>query len=59
MMCQTEGETCQTDEEMPSASKVTPSDSGNGATTRQHVIREIVQTLSARFDSVPRIFLWI
>jgi hypothetical protein len=44
---------------MPTASRDTPSDSENGGITRQSVYQDIVQILSAQFDSVPKIHLWI
>jgi hypothetical protein len=59
-MCQTTaGATTQTEEGTHSAPRGTPSDSENGETTRQSVYQDIVQILSAPFDSVPKIHLWI
>jgi len=59
-MCQTTADaTTQTEEGTHSAPRGTPSDSASGEITRQSVYQDIVQILSAQFDSVPRIHLWI
>jgi hypothetical protein len=60
MMCPTtEGATIPIEGETPTASRDTPYVSASGASLRQSVLTDIAQILSAPFDSVPKIHLWI
>jgi hypothetical protein len=59
-MCQTiEDATIRTEEGRPSVQKATHFDRESGETLRRNVYQDIVQILSAPFDSVPKIHLWI
>lgn len=59
-MCPTIAEGAfQTGAGTPSASKDTPSGSENGETLQKTVFKDVVSTLTARCDFVPKILLWL